>query len=136
MTQKYTKNDLTVRHHQTNKEDNMAYTHKVLFNRPLRYKKNGKKIQKPQNKNPKKTKSSNPKIQKQKTPKAKILGRLDQAEADVAVAVVIRVPVAVSHPDAPRFVEPSTAAQHQTTAVPAFFPSTANNRRTIPKRLN
>ncbi|HEW98326.1 MAG: hypothetical protein DRR00_33725 [Candidatus Parabeggiatoa sp. nov. 3] len=35
MKPKYTLNDLTVRHHQTTEKDNMAYTHKVLFNRPL-----------------------------------------------------------------------------------------------------
>jgi hypothetical protein len=35
MKPKYTRDNLTVRHHQTTEDDNMAYTHKVLFNRPL-----------------------------------------------------------------------------------------------------
>ncbi len=35
MKPKYTRNDLTVRHHQITENDNMAYTHNVVFNRPL-----------------------------------------------------------------------------------------------------
>jgi len=35
MKPKYTRNDLTIRHHQT--DDNMTNTHKVVFNRPLSF---------------------------------------------------------------------------------------------------
>ena len=64
----------------------------------------------------KKIKISKTKNAKSNNFKIKSLGRLDQAEANAVAAVVIRVPVAASRPDDPRYVFPSTAPKHQRAA--------------------